>query len=68
MASSFPKIFNDKISAVVTVVNWKLMLLSSVKIQTNFFSSHTEARTAVSSMGFLMVMMAAGWPVLPPSV
>lgn len=35
--SSFPKIFNGKISALVTVVNWKLMLLSSVKIQANFF-------------------------------
>lgn len=66
--SSFPKIFNGEISAVVTVVNWKLMLLFSVKIQTKCFSSQSEARTAVSSMGFLMVMMAAEWPVLPPSV
>lgn len=32
------------------------------------FSCQSEARTAASCMGFLMVMTAAGWPVLPPSV
>lgn len=32
------------------------------------FPHRSEARTAVSCMGFSMVMMAAGWPVLPPSV
>lgn len=32
------------------------------------FPHGSEARTAVSSMGFSMAMMAAGWPVSPPSV
>lgn len=33
-----------------------------------FFLHQSEARMAVSCMGFLTVMMAAEWPVLPPSV
>lgn len=31
------------------------------------FAHQSEARTAVSCMGFSMVMTAAGRPVLPPS-
>lgn len=48
------------------VVNLKLIL--QLKINSVCFPHQSEARTAVSCMGFSMVMTAAEWPVLPPSV